>query len=207
MEEQAAKGERVKQKLARCQIFRPVGTGGGCELVVGEAVPKVGELKCHNCEGVLGAGASERLVSLSDLTSGGKYLVLWFFPEAPGSSGNGAEAVQFERLLADFAALDAVVVGCSSQSVAEQKRTLVAPRGLSYPFISDVGSRLADAFGASSDVGVGTLRQTFVIDPNGALRWQEVNIDFGIGEFSIENHPRRVLREFASVRNRDGWSV
>ena len=119
-------------------------------------------------------------------------------------------AVKAERLVDvdyRFAALDAIVVGCSTQAVAEQKRTLVVPRGLSYPFLSDVKGELADAFGASSDVGVRTLRQTFVIDPAGLLRWQEVNIDFGIGEFSIENHPRRVLREFSKVRNSDGWAV
>ena len=39
------------------------------------------------------------------------------------------------------------------------------------------------------------------------LRWQETNIEFGIGEFSIENHPQRVLRELYQVHNADGWSV
>ena len=39
------------------------------------------------------------------------------------------------------------------------------------------------------------------------LRWQETNIEFGIGEFNVENHPKRVLRELFQVHNADGWSV
>ena len=38
-------------------------------------------------------------------------------------------------------------------------------------------------------------------------RWQEVNIEFGIGEFNVENHPRRVLRNFERERGQDGWQV
>ena len=39
------------------------------------------------------------------------------------------------------------------------------------------------------------------------LRWQETNIEFGFGEFNVENHPKRVLRKLFQVHNADGWSV
>ena len=55
--------------------------------------------------------------------------------------------------------------------------------------------------------GTGTARQTFVIDPLGVLRWQETSIELGIGEFSVERHPARVLRELFQIHNADGWSV
>ena len=38
-------------------------------------------------------------------------------------------------------------------------------------------------------------------------RWQEVNIEFGIGEFNVENHPRRVLRNFERERGQDGFQI
>ena len=60
--------------------------------------------------------------------------------------------------------------------------------------------------GARSPVA-GTARQTFVLGPDGTLRWQEQNIEFGIGEFSVERHAARVLRELFQIHNADGWSV
>ena len=163
---------------------------------------------CHNCESALGAGPLERKVSLSDFTGQGKWVVLWFYPESGlFGGGNEAEAVQFERMLGQFAALDAVVIGCSTQSAAVQRRSLIAPRKLTYPFLSDAGRSVAEAYGAADDFSTGTKRQTFIIDPAGRLRWQEVNIEFGIGEFNVENHPRRVLRNLERERGLDGWQV
>uniref|UniRef100_A0A7S0HCU2 thioredoxin-dependent peroxiredoxin n=1 Tax=Phaeocystis antarctica TaxID=33657 RepID=A0A7S0HCU2_9EUKA len=208
MTEQGKKFDATMEKLNNCQVFRPVGDGGGCALTNGQKVFAFSDVLCHNCEGALGAGPKERRVSLADFTEGGKWVVLWFFPEGGlFGGGNEAEAVQFERMLREFAALDAVVVGCSTQSAAEQRRSLVAPRKLTFPFLSDAGRVVAEAYGAADDFGTGTKRQTFIIDPTGRLRWQEVNIEFGIGEFNVENHPRRVLRNFERERSQDGWQV
>ena len=140
MVEQGKKFDATMEKLNNCQVFRPVGDGGGCALTNGQKVFAFSDVLCHNCEGALGAGPKERRVSLADFTAGGKWVVLWFFPEGGlFGSGNEAEAVQFERMLREFAALDAVVVGCSTQSAAEQRRSLVAPRKLTFPFLSDAG--------------------------------------------------------------------
>ena len=46
-----------------------------------------------------------------------------------------------------------------------------------------------------------------ILQPYIPRRWQEVNIEFGIGEFNVENHPRRVLRNFERERGQDGWQV
>jgi peroxiredoxin len=140
MVEQAKKFDATMEKLNNCQVFRPVGDGGGCALTNGQKVFAFSDVLCHNCEGALGPGSKERRVSLADFTQGGKWVVLWFFPEGGlFGGGNEAEAVQFERMLGEFAALDAVVVGCSTQSAAEQRRSLVAPRKLTFPFLSDAG--------------------------------------------------------------------
>ena len=207
-EEQGKRFDATMEKLNNCQVFRPVGDGGGCALTVGQKVFAFSGVPCQNCEAALGPGSYERRVSLSDFTERGKWVVLWFFPEGGLSGGgNEAEAAQFERMLREFAALDAVVVGCSTQPAAEQRRSLVAPRKLTFPLLSDAGRVVAEAYGAADDFGSGTKRQTFIIDPTGRLRWQEVNIDFGIGEFNVENHPRRVLRNLERERGQDGWQV
>ena len=140
VEAQGKRFDATMEKLGNCQVFRPVGDGGGCALTNGQKVFSFSGVLCHNCEGALGAGPQERRVSLSDFTEAGKWVVLWFFPEGGlFGSGNEAEAVQFERMIREFAALDAVVVGCSTQSAAEQRRGLVAPRKLTFPFLSDAG--------------------------------------------------------------------
>ena len=55
----------------------------------------------------------------------------------------------------------------------------------------------------------GTLRQTFVIDPTGAIRWIEKTIEgpLAVGNFNLDNHPTRVRRELYEIRNLDGWEV
>lgn len=140
-------------------------------------------------------------------------VVLWFYPEGDMFNGNNlAEASGFQKLLDEYTKLDAVVIACSTQTAAQQRSGLMrrvqdrTSVRITYPFLSDAQEKVSAPFGAKSPLG-GTSRQTFIIDPSGTLRWQETNIEFGIGEFNPENHPKRVLRELFQVHNTDGWSV
>ena len=159
-----------------------VGSGGGCTLSLNAKVPEWSRVSA---------------------AAPGSYVVLFFFPEAGFDAGNADEAAEFQRLSAEFAKLDAVVVGCSALTEAQLRSRL--PKAVSFPLLPDASAALSKAFGARSLVG--TARQTFIVDPSGRLRWQETNIEFGIGEFNVANHPKRVLREMFRVHNQDGWVV
>lgn len=98
---------------------------------------------------VLNFGEKQRL-SLSDLR--GRYVVLWFFPEIGFDAGNAAEALQFQRLLAEFSKLDAVVVGCSGQQPTAQRSKLIDPQGLRFPMLVDADDALSTAYGARSPI-------------------------------------------------------
>jgi len=164
-------------------------------------------------------------VSLNEFARQGKYVVLWFYPEdtiSADAANNEKQALNYQRLLRDgkglpavggiggnelsFDELDAVILGCSAQPISVIQQILVDKQLLTIPFISDPRRELISAFGARSPIG-NTARQTFIIDPSGRIRWLERNVQFGMGNFNLDNHAARVQRELYIIHNRDGWSI
>ena len=68
----------------------------------------------------------------------------------------------------DFAALDATVVGISSQDLASHEG-FIAKHGLNVPLLSDVDRRVAMSYSAFSP-RMGTKRAVIVIDEDGIVR-------------------------------------
>jgi peroxiredoxin Q/BCP len=68
----------------------------------------------------------------------------------------------------DFAALDATVVGISSQDL-DSHQGFAAKHGLTVPLLADVDKRVAKAYGAFSS-RLGTKRAVIVIDEQGVVR-------------------------------------
>ena len=46
-----------------------------------------------------------------------------------------------------------------------------------------------------------------MIDPTGMVRWAERNVEFGVGNFNLDNHAERVRKELYRIHNADGWTV
>lgn len=69
---------------------------------------------------------------------------------------------------ADFAALDATVVGVSSQDLASHE-DFIAKNGLTVPLLADVDKSVARAYSAHSN-RLGTKRAAIVIDEQGIVR-------------------------------------
>ncbi len=68
----------------------------------------------------------------------------------------------------DFAALDATVVGISSQDLASHEG-FIAKNGLTVPLLADVDRQVAMSYSAFSP-RMGTKRAVIVIDENGIVR-------------------------------------
>jgi thioredoxin-dependent peroxiredoxin len=68
----------------------------------------------------------------------------------------------------DLAALDAIVVGISSQDLASHE-WFIAKHGLNVPLLADVGANVARAYSAFSS-RFGTKRAVVVIDEQGIVR-------------------------------------
>jgi peroxiredoxin (alkyl hydroperoxide reductase subunit C) len=112
----------------------------------------------------------------------GKWLVLFFWPKdftfiCP------TEIAEFGKRNKDFLDRDAQILGVSvdSEFVHHAWRTHHPDlKDLPYPMLADIKRELSTALGVlHKDAGV-PLRATFIVDPEGVIRWVSVN-DLSVG--------------------------
>ena len=127
-------------------------------------------------------------VKLSDYK--GKWLVLLFYP-LDFTFVCPAELTTFSDRYEDFQAINADVIGVSTDSVYSHRAWLKTPRenggveGLRYPLASDITKAVARDYGVLiEDKGV-ALRGLFVIDPEGTLRYAVIH-DLNVGRSADE---------------------
>jgi peroxiredoxin Q/BCP len=129
-------------------------------LKVGDAAP---EFSLYDSQ--------HKLVNLKDFR--GKYVVLYFYPKdfTPGCT---QEACDFRDQSKTFAGLNAVILGVSHDS--EDSHTRFAQKyGLPFVLVADPEAKVLKAYGVwqeqslMSKIGLGTMRTTFVIDPEGRI--------------------------------------
>jgi peroxiredoxin Q/BCP len=119
--------------------------------------------------------ASEAQLVLSDFQ--GRWLVLYFYPKAH-TSGCTREGQAFNGLLGEFEALNAVVVGVST----DKPGTLAKFRDkndFQFALLSDSQKEISTAYGTLKDHGKSANRVTYLIDPEGLVRfvWPRVKVD------------------------------
>ncbi|MBA3634043.1 MAG: peroxiredoxin [Acidobacteria bacterium] len=122
-------------------------------------------------------------VKLSDYA--GKWLILMFYP-LDFTFVCPTELTAFSDRIEEFEGIGAEVIGISTDLVHSHRAWIKTPReqngvaGLEYPLAADSGGRLARQFGVLiEDEGI-ALRGSFVIDPEGVLRYSVVH-DLNIG--------------------------
>ncbi|HKQ08759.1 MAG TPA: peroxiredoxin [Blastocatellia bacterium] len=127
-------------------------------------------------------------VKLSDYQ--GKWVVLLFYP-LDFTFVCPTELTTFSDRYDDFEAINAEIVGVSTDSVYSHRAWLRTPRdsggveGLRYPLASDITGTVARDYGVLiEDKGI-ALRGLFVIDPEGVLRYKVVH-DLNIGRSAEE---------------------
>jgi thioredoxin-dependent peroxiredoxin len=112
-----------------------------------------------------------REISLNDLR--GKHVALYFYPKA-STPGCTTEAIEFRELKSDFDKLNAVVLGCSADTVASQAK-FKAKQKLNFPLLSDPDFNVIEAYDArrmKSFLGrsyLGIVRSTVLIGPDGKV--------------------------------------
>ncbi len=108
----------------------------------------------------------------------GKWLVLFFYPRdftfiCP------TEIEEFGKLYPEFQKLNCEVLGASTDSEYAHKawyETDARLKGVEYPIVADTTQELADMYGVLDEDG-SAQRGTFVIDPEGILRFMLVSGD------------------------------
>jgi peroxiredoxin (alkyl hydroperoxide reductase subunit C) len=101
------------------------------------------------------------------------------------------EIAAFGRLAGEFADRDAVVYGVSTDSEFVHlawRQNHEDLRDLPFPMLADIKSELSTALGVlDKNEGV-ALRATFIVDPEGIIRFVSVN------DLSVGRNPQEVLR-------------
>jgi peroxiredoxin Q/BCP len=120
-------------------------------------------------------------VCLSSLN--GKWVILYFYPK-DNTSGCTKEAISFTERIEDFKRLNAEVLGLSKDSV-KSHLSFKNKHGLKVKLLSDESAEVLKKYGAWGKKKMygreveGTIRTTFLIDPNGQIRkiWRNVKVD------------------------------
>jgi thioredoxin-dependent peroxiredoxin len=105
--------------------------------------------------------------SLADFK--GKWVVLYFYPK-DFTSGCTLEARNFQRDIAKYEQVNAVILGVSVDT-AESHKSFCAKEGLSFKLLSDPEGKVSESYGSTMEYNGMKLsaRNTFIIDPKGKI--------------------------------------
>ena len=106
-------------------------------------------------------------VSLNDFK--GKWVVLYFYPK-DFTQGCTIEARNFQRDLAKYEAVNAVILGVSVDN-AESHKEFCAKEGLNFKLLADTDAKVSEEYGSIMEYSGNKLsaRNTFIIDPQGKI--------------------------------------
>ena len=145
-------------------------------LTVGKKLPE------FKLKAVVSREPGEEFQEISDRSYPGKWLVLFFWP-MDFTFVCPTEIVEFGRLEKAFAARGAQVLGASTDTQYvhlawhDQHPAL---RYLPFPMLADTKRELSNALGILHEGAGVPLRATFLVDPEGTIRWVNVN-DLDVG--------------------------
>jgi peroxiredoxin Q/BCP len=99
----------------------------------------------------------------------GQWVVLYFYPK-DFTSGCTLEAHNFQRDLAKYKAMGAVILGVSVDT-AESHTSFCAKEGLNFKLRADTDASVSEKYGSVMDYQGMKLsaRNTFIIDPQGKI--------------------------------------
>jgi len=145
-------------------------------LMVGQKAPD------FSLKAAVGKGDFKN-ISLSDYR--GKWVVFFFYP-LDFTFVCPTEIQEFSKRDADFKTLNAVVLGCSVDSVHSHKAWINGTLGqLNYPLLSDMNREVSRRYGALIEDAGHSTRATFMIDPEGVLQYalyHNTNVGRSVGE-------------------------
>jgi peroxiredoxin (alkyl hydroperoxide reductase subunit C) len=128
--------------------------------------------------------------TITDQSDAGKWKVFFFWPKdftfiCP------TEIVAFGKMKGDFADRDTVVYGASTDTEFVHLNWRIHHedlKGLAIPMLADTKRELSEALGIISKSAGVALRATFIVDPEGVIRFVSVN------DLDVGRNPAEVLR-------------
>ncbi len=153
-------------------------------LTVGDQFPQ------FNLTAVQGTDPAKAFKKLSNADLKGKWAVVFFWPK-DFTFVCPTEIAAFNQLAGEFADRDAVLLGGSTDSDfvhAAWQQHHADLNNMKFAWLSDIKHELCSALGIiEKNAGV-ALRATFIVDPEGVIRFAAVN------DLSVGRNPQEVLR-------------
>ena len=164
-------------------------------LTIGDNFPSF-DLKAVK-GGPSGLDLKSAFTEISDRSDAGKWKLVFFWPK-DFTFVCPTEIVAFGKLAGEFADRDTVVYGVSIDSEFVHLNWRLNHddlRQLEIPMIADVKRELTTALGVlDRNEGV-AMRATFLVDPQGIIRFASVN------DLSVGRNPQEVLRVLDALQS------
>jgi peroxiredoxin (alkyl hydroperoxide reductase subunit C) len=145
-------------------------------LTVGEKFPN------FKLNAVVGLEKGKEFQEITESTHRGKWQVVFFWP-MDFTFICPTEIAEFGKRIKDFVDRDAQVLGASTDTHFVHlawRNNHSDLKNLPYPMLADTKRELSSALGIlHKEEGV-ALRATFIVDPEGVIRWVTVN-DLSVG--------------------------
>src|SRR5215468_10454827 len=145
-------------------------------LTVGDKLPSFA------LDAVIGIEQGKEFQSVSERSFHGKWLVLFSWP-MDFTFICPTEIAEFGKKARDFADRDAQVLGFSGDTHYVHlawRKDHKDLRSLPYPMLADTKRELSTALGVLEKKAGVPLRATIIVDPQGVIRWSQVN-DLSVG--------------------------
>src|SRR5437773_3837119 len=132
-----------------------------------------------------------RQVSLNDYK--GKWVVLYFYPK-DFTSGCTLEARNFQRDIAKYGDVGAVILGVSVDT-AQSHKDFCAKEGLNFKLLADPDAKVSTDYGSVMDYKGQKVaaRNTFIINPNGEI----AKVYTGV---KPADHSEQVLKDLTELK-------
>jgi lipoyl-dependent peroxiredoxin subunit C len=144
-------------------------------LTVGDKFPS------FSLNSVVSLEANKEFQTLTEASYPGKWLVVFFWP-MDFTFICPTEIAEFGKKNGDFKERDAQVLGASIDTHFVHlawRNNHADLKNLPFPMLADTKRELSSALGVLHKDGV-ALRATFIVDPEGIIRWASVN-DLSVG--------------------------
>jgi alkyl hydroperoxide reductase subunit AhpC len=162
-------------------------------LTIGDQFPS------FTAKAVVSLDPGHEFATLSNTSFDGKWQVYFFWPK-DFTFVCPTEIAGFGKLNGEFSDRDAQLLGVSTDSEyvhlawRNQHPDL---RDLPFPMIADVKRELTSALGVLDRREGVALRATFIVDPQGAIRFASVN------DLSVGRNPAEVLRVLDALQTEE----
>ncbi|KGE70758.1 peroxiredoxin [Spirochaeta lutea] len=147
-------------------------------LTIGDSFPEFSKLATVSLE----KGKEFETVTHEDHKKDGKWMVMFWYPK-DFTFVCPTEIAEFNSQYPEFRDRDTVLYAASTDSEFVHlawRKDHDDLRGLRFPMIADTSKSLAESLGILEKEEKVAYRATFIVDPDGIIRWVSVN-DLNVG--------------------------